>query len=137
MGVPIPPVYRAQYEQSIAAARSQLGEKLFASAWAEGRSMTLDQLLIAPAPTTMPASTSIAPASAPLARKPAPYPDGLTAREVEVLRLVADGLTDTQVAAQLVISPATVNTHLKAIYGKIGVSSRGAATRYAMERHLI
>jgi DNA-binding CsgD family transcriptional regulator len=65
------------------------------------------------------------------------YPDGLTAREVEVLRLVAQGLTDPQVAEQLVISPHTVNSHLKAIYGKIGVSSRNAATRYALEHHLM
>jgi DNA-binding NarL/FixJ family response regulator len=65
------------------------------------------------------------------------YPNGLTAREVEVLRLVAQGLTDAQVAEQLVISPRTVNTHLTAIYGKIGVTSRSAATRYAIENHLI
>jgi DNA-binding CsgD family transcriptional regulator len=42
-----------------------------------------------------------------------------------------------QIADQLVISPRTVNTHLKAIYSKIGVSSRVAATRYAMEHHLV
>jgi DNA-binding NarL/FixJ family response regulator len=66
-----------------------------------------------------------------------PAPDGLTAREVEVLRLVAQGLTNEQVAQQLVISPRTVNTHLTSIYSKIGVSSRSAATRYAMEHHLI
>jgi DNA-binding NarL/FixJ family response regulator len=56
---------------------------------------------------------------------------------VEVLRLVAQGLTDPQVAEQLVISPHTVNSHLKAIYGKIGVSSRSAATRYALEHNLM
>ena len=61
---------------------------------------------------------------------------GLTAREVEVLRLVAQGRTNEQVAEELVISPRTVNTHLTSIYGKIGVSSRSAATRYAMEHHL-
>lgn len=65
------------------------------------------------------------------------YPDGLTAREVEVLRLVAQGLTNDQVAEQLVISPRTVNTHLTSIYGKIGISSRSAATRYAIEHHLV
>jgi DNA-binding CsgD family transcriptional regulator len=46
----------------------------------------------------------------------------LTAREVEVLRLVAQGLTDVQVAEQLIISPRTVNFHLCSIYSKIGVS---------------
>ena len=65
------------------------------------------------------------------------HPDGLTVREVEVLRLVARGLTDGQVAEKLVISPRTVNTHLTSIYGKIGVSSRSTAARYAIEHHLI
>jgi DNA-binding NarL/FixJ family response regulator len=54
---------------------------------------------------------------------------------VEVLRLVAQGLTNEQVADQLVMSPRTVNTHLTSIYSKIGVSSRGAATRFAIEHH--
>jgi DNA-binding NarL/FixJ family response regulator len=56
---------------------------------------------------------------------------------VEVLRLVAQGLTDAQVAEQLVISPRTVNFHLASIYSKLGVSSRSAATRYAIEHQLV
>ena len=78
------------------------------------------------------------PAEGPLAppMKSAAYPDGLTAREVQVLRLVAQGLTNEQVAEQLVISPRTVNSHLTSIFSKIGVSSRGAATRYAIEHNL-
>jgi DNA-binding NarL/FixJ family response regulator len=56
---------------------------------------------------------------------------------VEVLRLVAQGLTDAQVAEQLVISPRTVNFHLTSIYNKLGVSSRSAATRYAIEQRLV
>ena len=67
---------------------------------------------------------------------PASFPSGLTAREVEVLCLVARGLTDAQVAEQLVVSYRTVTTHLCSIYGKIGVSSRSAATRFAVEQHL-
>jgi DNA-binding NarL/FixJ family response regulator len=65
------------------------------------------------------------------------YPAGLTAREVEVLRLVAQGLTDAQVAEQLVISRRTVNWYLTSIYSKLGVSSRSAATRFAVEQKLI
>jgi DNA-binding CsgD family transcriptional regulator len=82
------------------------------------------------APTT-PAPTAKTAKTAPI------YPAGLTAREVEVLRLVAQGLTDAQVAEQLAISPRTVNYHLTSIYGKIGVSSRSAATRYAIEHRLV
>ena len=62
---------------------------------------------------------------------------GLTAREVEVLRLVATGLTDAQVAEKLFISLRTVNAHLRSIYAKLGVGSRSAATRYAVENELI
>jgi DNA-binding CsgD family transcriptional regulator len=72
------------------------------------------------------------------ARSPANrgYPAGLTPREVEVLRLVAAGLTDAQVAERLHLSPRTVSSHLTAIYGKLGVSSRSAATRFAVDQGL-
>jgi DNA-binding CsgD family transcriptional regulator len=64
-------------------------------------------------------------------------PMALTEREVEVLRLVAAGLADAEVAEKLVISPRTVNAHLRSIYGKLGVSSRTAATRKAVDQRLI
>jgi DNA-binding CsgD family transcriptional regulator/tetratricopeptide (TPR) repeat protein len=63
-------------------------------------------------------------------------PGGLTAREVEVLRLVVEGLTNAQVAEQLFLSPRTVNGHLTAIYTKLNVSSRAAAIRFALEHDL-
>jgi DNA-binding CsgD family transcriptional regulator len=63
-------------------------------------------------------------------------PGGLSAREVEVLRLVAQGMTDTQVAARLYLSPRTVGQHLRNIYNKLGVSTRNAAARFAIEHHL-
>jgi predicted ATPase/class 3 adenylate cyclase/DNA-binding CsgD family transcriptional regulator len=137
IGAPLPPVYHADYDRSVAAVRAQLGEKVFAAAWAEGRAMTLEQVLDAPEPTMILPPTQAEPASLTPAPTRANYPDGLTAREVEVLRLVAQGLTNEQVAEQLVISPRTVNTHLTSIYGKIGVSSRSAATRYAIEHKLV
>jgi DNA-binding NarL/FixJ family response regulator len=56
---------------------------------------------------------------------------------VEVLRLVAQGLTDAQIAQRLVVSPHTVHAHLRAIYGKLDVTSRAAATRFAVDHHLI
>ena len=64
------------------------------------------------------------------------YPDRLTAREVEVLRLLAGGLTDLQIAEKLILSPRTVHTHISSIYTKLSVTSRSAATRYAIEHHL-
>ncbi len=129
LGAPLPPVSRADYERCVAAARAQLGEQAFAVAWAEGHSMTWEQALAVRGPVMI---SPTAPA-----KSPPPAPSGLTGREVEVLRLLAKGLTDAQIAEQLVISPRTVNTHLRAIYGKIQVSSRSAATRYALDQHLI
>ena len=65
------------------------------------------------------------------------YPAGLTAREVDILRLVAVGLSDAEVAAQLVLSVRTVNAHLRSIYRKLGVRSRSAAAHYAEEHGLV
>jgi len=138
--VAIPPVL---YERMVAVVRSQLGEPAFEEARARGRTMTPAQALASPeafAPQatprlppaqTAPGSSAAAPASHPSS------PAGLTAREVEVLRLVAQGLSDAQIAEQLVISPRTVNWHLTSIYSKLGVSSRTAATRYALEHHVV
>ena len=63
-------------------------------------------------------------------------PAGLTPREIEVLRLVAKGMTDAEVANRLYISPRTVSQHLRSVYGKLDVSSRSAATRFAIEHNL-
>ena len=54
-----------------------------------------------------------------------------------MLQLVAEGLTDGAVAQQLFISPRTVSQHLRSIYGKLEVSSRAAATRFAVEHRLL
>jgi ATP/maltotriose-dependent transcriptional regulator MalT len=63
-------------------------------------------------------------------------PAGLTAREVEVLRLVASGLSNKDIAAELYLSAKTVSRHLTNIFTKIGVSSRSAATAFAFEQRL-
>lgn len=64
------------------------------------------------------------------------YPVGLTPREVEVLRLVADGLTNQQAADRLSVTSRTINAHLTSIYSKIGVTSRAGAVRFATEQKL-
>jgi HD-GYP domain-containing protein (c-di-GMP phosphodiesterase class II)/DNA-binding CsgD family transcriptional regulator len=70
--------------------------------------------------------------------RPAPDPPaGLTAREVEVLRLLARGLTNKQAAEQLEISPKTVGRHVESIYSKIGASTRAAAALFAVEHDLL
>jgi DNA-binding NarL/FixJ family response regulator len=62
---------------------------------------------------------------------------GLTARELDVLRLVAEGLTDQDVAERLFLSPRTVGAHLTSIYSRLNVSSRTAAARIALDQHLV
>jgi predicted ATPase/DNA-binding CsgD family transcriptional regulator len=131
---------QAVYDRMVAVVRNQLGKPAFEEARARGRTMTPAQVLASPetfAPQ-VPQNAQAALGSAPIS--PAGHlfsPAGLTAREVEVLRLVAQGFSDAQVAEQLVISPRTVNWHLTSIYGKLGVSSRAAATRYAIEHHVV
>jgi HD-GYP domain-containing protein (c-di-GMP phosphodiesterase class II) len=65
------------------------------------------------------------------------YPAGLTAREVQVLQLVAKGFTNKQIAKQLVLSEKTVGHHVEHIYNKIGVSTRAAAVFFALGHELI
>jgi predicted ATPase/DNA-binding CsgD family transcriptional regulator len=137
MGAPIWPVERAPYERSVAAARALLGERAFAAAWAEGRAMPLEQELVAQGPATMLAPIPAGQPSVPAAKSSVPSPAGLTRREHEVLRLLTMGQTNIQIAEQLVISLSTVNTHVGSIYTKLGVTSRAAATRYAIEHHLV
>lgn len=119
----------------LACARS--GEPAFRSAWARGRSITPEKALITRTSTSLPAQLS-----PPLTRdiplnKSTFSPQGLTAREMEVLRLVAAGQTNAQIAAHLVISSRTVDGHLTSIYSKLHVSSRTAAVHYASEHHLL
>jgi ATP/maltotriose-dependent transcriptional regulator MalT len=71
-----------------------------------------------------------------LLRGPAALPGGLTAREAEVLRLVASGKTNRDIGVELVISEHTVARHLQNIFGKLGVSSRSAAAAFAYEHDL-
>jgi predicted ATPase/DNA-binding CsgD family transcriptional regulator len=135
-----PPVAVALYEQALHQARTQLGEDAFAKAWANGPQLFLD---MAPDESREIRTVKAAPIPSPVDRRrsvagrktKSPY--GLTPRELDVLRLVAQGLTNAQVAEELVISPRTVHAHLRSIYSKLDVNSRTAATRYAIEHNLV
>ena len=67
----------------------------------------------------------------------APYPGGLTRREAEVLRLVALGKSNPEIAEELIISLNTVTRHLTNVYSKIGVSNRAEAAVYAAQHNLL
>jgi DNA-binding NarL/FixJ family response regulator len=70
-------------------------------------------------------------------RAPAEAPDGLTAREVEVLALIAEGLTNQEIARALHVSTATVKTHINNLFAKTGIKDRAQAVRYAYAKGLV
>src|SRR5579875_1191505 len=115
------------YAQVIETVHTQLGEQAFTEAWNKGKDMSLEQLLAEPEPHTISTKISV-PANIAIT-----CPNGLTPREREVLSLLAQGLSSASIAEKLVISLTTVNSHIRAIYNKLDVSSRSAATRYAIE----
>jgi DNA-binding NarL/FixJ family response regulator len=130
MGGNWPVFIRSQIERNMATLRTQLGEVAFTAAWAEGQTLQPEQL-----PAYFP--TLPTPPTAPPSRANNSYPAGLSEREVEVLRLLAQGLTNAQIAEKLIVSPYTVNAHLRTIYGKLEVTTRAAATRFAIEQKLV
>ena len=125
-GTPPPPCERPDLDRGLAATRADLGEETFAQDRAEGAAAALESVFdFALGPGGDAAASSDAQTA------------GLSHREIEVLGFAAEGLTDTQVADKLYLSPRTVSQHLRNVYRKLGVKSRTAATRAAIERGLI
>jgi DNA-binding NarL/FixJ family response regulator len=117
---------RAIHEQRLAAIRTHLGEQAAAAVWADGQALSLDEAVdyaLSAAPPPSPA------AGADASR---PHRGGLTDRQTEVLRLVAAGNTNREIATVLVLSDKTVKRHLDNIFDRIGVSNRAAATAFAL-----
>ncbi len=84
-------------------------------------------------------ATLLAATSAPAGPEPAgaaPPPDGLTLREAEILALIARGLTNPEIAAQLFLSNHTIKTHISRIFAKTGSRDRAAAIGYAHRHHI-
>jgi non-specific serine/threonine protein kinase len=145
IGAPLGPVGRAQCEPGRAAARDALGGPAFAAASAAGRALSVEgvaeeALSVDPerpggpvAPTPRP--TAARPAAAPAVSRPAP-PLGtssqgagphlahVTPREQEVAALVAQGLTNSQIAHRLVVTVRTAENHVQSLLGKLGLRSR-------------
>jgi predicted ATPase/DNA-binding CsgD family transcriptional regulator len=141
LDAPLPPIDRLAYQRTIAAIRAQLDEPTFLNAWAAGQALTLEEAIAeatqVQAREHIPPPPPPAPVEAPSASPARGHPFGLTARELDVLRLVTQGLTTSHIAKQLVISPRTADAHLRSIYSKLAVTSRAAATRFAIEHKLI
>lgn len=125
-------------EPYLRAARSRLDGASWEEVLADGQAMQLDGAIEYALGEAAPSTTT--PSSTPEQRSNASlpgHPGGLTSREIEVLGLVATGMTNAQVAQRLFLSPRTVQRHLNSIYHKLGVSSRTAATRFALEHDLV
>jgi predicted ATPase/DNA-binding CsgD family transcriptional regulator len=112
--------------------RAQLGEAAFTKAYSEGQKMTLDDVLAIPHPPA-PETASYGQASSASSALHEP----LTVREMEILRLLAQDLSNPQIAERLVVSRRTVDAHLQSVYAKLGVKSRDAAVRVAMAHGLL
>jgi len=128
-------------EADVAAARAALGEAEFARAWAAGEAATLEEAItealrpIRREPEVFPRPQSDGDCAGPV--QGAAYPNGLTAREVEVLQLIAAGRSTREVATELTITEATVARHVTNLYAKIDARNRADATAYAYSHGLV
>jgi non-specific serine/threonine protein kinase len=144
---------RPDYERDLAAVRTRLGEAAFAAARAAGQAMSLEAAIDDALGAGHPASTTVARPSAepvqpvepvepvePVAADPSAgrstRPTPLTRRELEVAALVAQGLTNRQIAEQLVISEWTVDSHVRHILNKLDFRSRAQVATWAVEQRL-
>lgn len=116
------PVLEKEYASLVESVSAALPEQRFTAAWSEGNSNTPLQALDRASRSEPSAIVEL--------------PGGLSDREIGVLRLIATGATNAQVARQLFLSIRTVDAHLRSIYNKLGVTSRAAATRFAVENGL-
>jgi DNA-binding NarL/FixJ family response regulator len=126
----LPAVEAPAHEQLARALRDRVSDDSWAEAWEAGRSMSIDAASHYARQITVPvAADRVSDTSG--------TPAVLSRRELEVLRLVADGQTNQEIAASLFISPNTVTNHVTNILNKLGLDSRTAAATYAVRHGLI
>jgi excisionase family DNA binding protein len=129
IGMPQSPTERSYFAPILDALRADLGAECFAAAWESGRSLPRDEAMAeALALHAVPPKPSPSPAVSTQHR--------LTSRELEILRLLASGLRNREIAEQLFITPTTVASHIASIYGKLGVDTRAKATAFAHQHDL-
>jgi predicted ATPase/DNA-binding CsgD family transcriptional regulator len=137
IGYQLPPKERDQQERATATLRSRLDAQAFETAWAAGQELTLDEAVVYVRSSAEEAVAAASAAAAREADKSAAATAGLTRRELEVLRLVADGMSDKEIGEALFISHRTAMTHVLNILNKLGVNSRTAAASHALRQGLI
>ncbi|GCE29776.1 hypothetical protein KDA_52600 [Dictyobacter alpinus] len=129
------PFERHPYEVELKAVRTLLGKATFARSWDQGTQVPADSLLSAQEHGMWEVEAEVAHIAPQSPEVSSSLFETFTAREIDVLQLLVRGKTDRQIAEQLVISPRTVNTHVTSLYRKMDVTSRSAATRYALEHN--
>ena len=132
IGAPIWPVDRIDYDRNLAAVRNRLGQEAFSAAYAAGQALPLAQALTEAAAAVKRAEAAAEIAAAPIEPSPTAAGFGLTAREAEVLHLMARRATDREIADHLSISPRTVMHHVSRVLAKLGVSNRRDAAALAV-----
>jgi DNA-binding NarL/FixJ family response regulator len=115
--------------QSAAGLRAQLGQQGLGVAYREGRSLQFQEI-VSRALSLLEEVSQTLTRPGPAAKEHAPE-NPLSARETEVLQLVAEGLTSKQIGKQLFLSPKTVNYHLTSVFNKLSVDSRAQAVAVA------
>ena len=131
------PATTAEIERITASVRAALDEETFARLWAEGHAMPPEEVQALALST--PGVDIAGPAPAAPAAVQQPHENDLTEREVEVLRLIAEGKSNQEIGQELMLSRRTVERHISNIYEKIGASgkvARATATAYALRRGL-
>ncbi|MGI8550107.1 MAG: tetratricopeptide repeat protein [Dehalococcoidia bacterium] len=136
IGAVLPSARRADSEALRKRLRAALGEARFSRAWTIGRALPLEQAIAVAMQAGAEGAQTEAPAEASALVAPSAYPDGLTARQVEVMRLIAAGRSNQEIAEELVVSVRTVEHHLTSIYTKIGARRKADAAAYALRHHL-
>ena len=132
---PRPPSDRADLARTVAGARGALGDAAFERDWQTGRAAPLAQIVAEASQRAIGASSSAWTPAGP--RGVAGRAGGLTQRELEVLRLVADGRSNRQIADALFVSRRTAAAHVAAILAKLGAGTRAAASAQAVRHGLV
>ncbi|HEY7296056.1 MAG TPA: LuxR C-terminal-related transcriptional regulator [Dehalococcoidia bacterium] len=141
-GLIVDPTAPATYKRDTATARAVLGEEGFAVAWTAGEALSWDEAFAEALTLAKELQESgdvgrHAPTAAVVPGPAISYPDGLSAREVEVLCLIAAGKSTREIAEELTIAEGTVERHVTNLYGKMGVRNRAEATSYAHANGLV
>jgi non-specific serine/threonine protein kinase len=138
LGYPSGHAFRADAQNPLARVRTRMGEERFHAAWERGSALTLDQAMEqARAFGTEMGQTPDSQSLPTHGDKDEELIVSLNERELEVLRLIAEGLSNSEIAERLVIALSTVKWHINNLFGKLGVRSRTQAVAHAKELGLL